>query len=181
MVLTGGMRMDAATILEIIIQSMRSITSLLVIYTAVVIIKRGRWFHALLTKLDEYIDIQSKKINTISEDRNIVTTSNELLAYIQSIASQIAGLKVREFYDSHRIDRVTRANIASLAAEVAREVNKSININCIKFENILITKEFYESYIVNISFALVKALFDDVVDSNVGLEGLEIHREEVNI
>jgi hypothetical protein len=141
----------------------------ILIVLGIILILSGAWLVnsiIVLTKLKIEEDKRNKLYAQLQEENNksIADYSEKLLEFIRMLTTQISVLKFRTFVDNHEMDKITKANIQKLVAEVAESVNTSINSTNIDFDDILFTKEFYENYIVETSLITIKNLLNKTIN-----------------
>lgn len=105
------------------------------------------------------MELQNQEIEKIQKDQSIEYSRN-LMKYLREFIGQITVIKFKTFIDSHNMDKITEINIKKLIDDIATTTNNSINRSNILFDNTIITKEFYESYIVETAIMLVKEMLE---------------------
>lgn len=105
------------------------------------------------------MELQNQEIEKIQKDQSIEYSRN-LMKYLREFIGQITVIKFKTFIDSHKMDKITEINIKKLIDDIATTTNNSINRSNILFDNTIITKEFYESYIVETAIMLVKEMLE---------------------
>ena len=105
------------------------------------------------------MELQNQEIEKIQKDQSIEYSRN-LMKYLREFIGQITVIKFKTFIDSHNMDKITEINIKKLIDDIATTTNNSINRSNILFDNTIITKEFYESYIVETAIILVKEMLE---------------------
>lgn len=108
----------------------------------------------------QVINDQLKKEN----DRKGSKYSQDILQYVKMFTIQITLLRFREYADTHHIEKTTKENTKNLIEEISNEVNESINLTQINFEEMLFTEQFVEKFIVSTAIDTVKKLLSDEVD-----------------
>ena len=102
-------------------------------------------------QMDHEIEIESIRFNQISYSENI-------LNIIKKVVGEVLVLKFRTFRDTHDMLKVTRANLMTLAEEIAMDVKESLDID---LGDTIFRETFVDQYIVDTSFAMTKQLFED--------------------
>lgn len=113
-------------------------------------------------RADELMEENEKLKKDIESERS--KYSEDILKYVRTFTTQITILKFREFIDTHDIEKVNEANIKGLVEDVARNVHDSIKEDRILFDELLFTKLFYESYIIDITVSTIKDLLNKSVE-----------------
>ncbi len=106
-------------------------------------------------KVVEEPDIEEKFITS----KNI-KYSQDVMSFIKEFTIQVSVLRYREFFDNHRMDKVTKAQIQTLVSETAMEVNRSLRLKMIDYNITLYTKEFVEHFIVQTTMVALKDLLE---------------------
>lgn len=140
-----------------------------IVILSIILTLSGAWLVnsiIILTKLKIEESKRNQMYLQLQEEntKNIADYSEKLLEFIKMLTSQIAILKFRTFVDNHEIDKITKANIQNLVADVAETVNVSINADHIDFDDVLFTKEFYENYIIDTSLITIKGLLNKTIN-----------------
>ncbi len=100
------------------------------------------------------------------ESSNIrIEYSQSMLEYIREFTMRVASINFRNFMDGHELSKVTKATVSNLVEVTATKVNNSIDLSNINFNDLLFTKEFYNSYIIEISMISIKELLDRAVNN----------------
>ena len=86
--------------------------------------------------------------------------TDELLEFIRKLSIQLSVIKFKEFIDEHEIDKITKSQIQKLVTETASMVNSSFSKDPIDFDNLLVSREFLDEYIVQTSIMAIKDLLE---------------------
>ena len=129
----------------------------------------------LIIKLIGYLQIKKKFINNeiecnklVEENKNkTVEYSNNILEFIQSIITHIAMIKFKNFIDGNDISKITREKTKQLIQDVAIMTNSSINWENIIIIDTFLTKDFYETYIVEMSAMTIKQMLNTSLENNI--------------
>lgn len=108
-------------------------------------------FHDL--KID--IDFKNKEYR-----RKSVEYTNTVLEQVKKFVATNVICKFKTFVSGHDMSKITKANIEKLIEEVATTSNNSLNMDNIKFEDMIINKEYFEKYIVECSVQLVRDILE---------------------
>lgn len=109
-----------------------------------------------------------KKANVVEEpviEEKFITSKNikysqDVMSFVKEFTIQVSVLRYREFFDNHRMDKVTKAQIQTLVSETAMEVNRSLSLKMINYNITLYTKEFVERFIVQTTMVALKDLLE---------------------
>lgn len=104
-------------------------------------------------------------------DYERMEATRSLMNLIMDLATHAAILDFQVFVDTHHMDKVTRANVKELVAQVAKRVRDAIDFEKIKETDTCFKEEFYESYIVDVSTKIVKDLLAKQVINYIEEEG----------
>ena len=104
----------------------------------------------LIMKLIEQVN-NYLQIKTVD---NIVIAGKHQVEYSGALLSNIREL------DNHDMEKITLANIKSIAKEVAEKSIKGLNLDSVNYINLLYTREFIESYIIKSSMEIVKGCLE---------------------
>lgn len=94
--------------------------------------------------------------------------SQDLLDFIKRFTMEVTVLETNAFFDSHETSMLTKEQIKNLVKHVAKEVNHSLVVSNIDYERALYTKEFIDTYIIQISVNSIKEILDKRIEG--GLE-----------
>lgn len=114
----------------------------------------------VLVKLNNRFKHDSTALQELKEGNKerVVEYSKQVLEFIRMMVGQVAVIKFRTFIDNRKIEKISKANVEELVADVARTVNRSINMSNIQIENTVYSREFFEEYIVESSVMIIKEL-----------------------
>lgn len=114
----------------------------------------------VLVKLNNKFKHDSTALQELKEGNKerVVEYSKQVLEFIRMMVGQVAVIKFRTFIDNRKIEKISKANVEELVADVARTVNRSINMSNIQIENTVYSREFFEEYIVESSVMIIKDL-----------------------
>lgn len=114
----------------------------------------------VLVKLNNRFKHDSTALQELKEGNKerVVEYSKQVLEFIRMMVGQVAVIKFRTFIDNRKIEKISKANVEELVADVARTVNRSINMSNIQIENTVYSREFFEEYIVESSVMIIKDL-----------------------
>lgn len=114
----------------------------------------------VLAKLNNKFKHDSTALQELKEGNKerVVEYSKQVLEFIRMMVGQVAVIKFRTFIDNRKIEKISKANVEELVADVARTVNRSINMSNIQIENTVYSREFFEEYIVESSVMIIKDL-----------------------
>jgi sulfur relay (sulfurtransferase) DsrC/TusE family protein len=104
--------------------------------------------------------------------KNQIDYSNQILEFTRTLIGQITILKARTYSDTHDLSMGSKAQISSLAKEVAETFKNSLNPeiwDTIKNKTFY-TREFYINYIVETSIIMVKDIHKKMVDDYYNIE-----------
>lgn len=90
--------------------------------------------------------------------------SQTILDFIKKFIIQYAVSQSVIFRDTHDISKISKHNIEALAKDVAIKVKVYLNESNILFEDVLFTKEYYDTYIVDTSLSTVKEIFNRIIE-----------------
>lgn len=114
----------------------------------------------VLVKLNNRFKHDSTALQELKEGNKerVVEYSKQVLEFIRMMVGQVAVIKFRTFIDNRKIEKISKANVEELVADVARTVNRSINMSNIQIENTVYSREFFEEYIIESSVMIIKDL-----------------------
>lgn len=104
-------------------------------------------------------------------DYERMEATKSLMNLIMDLATHAAILDFQVFVDTHHMDKVTRANVKDLVAQVAKRVRDAIDFEKIRETDTCFKEEFYESYIIDVSTKIVKDLLAKEVINFIEEEG----------
>lgn len=107
--------------------------------------------------------LKELKLKYDSDSLNL-KNSQDLLDFINRITGDVVTLKYKRFHDNREMDKVTKANISNFIKETVEEINKCINRSNIDLNNLLITEEMLDLYIIDSSIFKIKKLFEEDID-----------------
>lgn len=114
-----------------------------------------------------YYEVVRRKLEVPVEDtgtpdmKYIMYHTEKLLNLIKEICNQVCVLKFNIFINSKDLSKITEAQIKSLIEECSRVINDNINLDNIDMDNLLITKEYYEFYIINLVINNINKLLNE--------------------
>ena len=118
-------------------------------------------------------DFQVNLNKRILLNKQTLEYSEQLLESIRKLIKIITVVKARTFADTHDLSKVTKAQIVTLAKEVAEDTNKSFHSKIGSYiEDTFFNIEFLTNYIVEISIISTKEIVENMI--NEYLEDVEI-------
>lgn len=117
----------------------------------------------LIEQINNYIQIKTVD-HIVMVGKHQVEYSNSLLANIRELVAEVAVLEFNQFRDNHDMEKITLANIKTIAKEVAEKSIQGLNLESINYVNLLYTKDFIESYVIKSSMEIVKGCLDRSVN-----------------
>lgn len=90
--------------------------------------------------------------------------SKEVLDFIKSFVLNFTASKYKTFKDNTYIDKITKTNLENFIEETANEINEAIQYENIDFDNLLYTREYINTYIIDICIYVIKELFHKSID-----------------
>lgn len=142
------------------------IAAIILLVVIIVIILIAQY---IMQQQDQEIKELKAKIESDNDniaDIDTIEYSQKLIDFIKSLTIEIAILKYKEYIDSHEFEKLQKTHIAQIAEDTAKSVHDAINFDIIDFDDVLYTKEFYESFIIKTSLASVKSLLEKSLDVN---------------
>jgi hypothetical protein len=100
-----------------------------------------------------------------------IDTSVAIKKFILELVTDIAIMDFRDFKDSHKMDKITRANVRDLVSQVATESRNMIDMYKLDNYATLFNTEFYDKYIILSASTVVKNLLDNEVAHIIDEEG----------
>ena len=117
----------------------------------------------LIEQINNYIQIKTVD-HIVMVGKHQVEYSNALLSNIRELVAEVAVLEFNQFRDSHDMEKITLANIKTIAKDVAEKSIQGLNLESINYVNLLYTKDFIESYVIKSSMEIVKGCLDRSVN-----------------
>ena len=150
--------MEAAIIMSIILSILCIIFMIVSIVGFVLMIKR-------MIKLKNTLSDRELERKQLEEEnqRKAVAYTKDIMEFIRIMISQVSLLSFQKFKDGHEMTKITETNIKRLIEDIARTVNESIAMENISMGNILITKEFYQKYIIETTVFTIKKMLDEAM------------------
>ena len=130
-----------------------------IIIVGIIIILLTLLIMKLIEEVNTYLRIKTAD-NVIIAGKHQVEYSGALLNNVRELVAEVAVLEFNQFKDSHDMDKITLANVKSIAKTVAEKSIKGLNLDSINYVNLLYTKEFIESYVIKSSMEIVKGCLD---------------------
>ena len=93
-----------------------------------------------------------------------ITYTKQTLDFLKELCQQTALLKFRDFIDTHELDKTTRSNYASLVDVSATTVHQSLQQDKIDPEQLLVSSEYLDNYIIEICSITIRDLLAKTVD-----------------
>lgn len=90
--------------------------------------------------------------------------TGSVMEFIRDLTAQVAVLKFREFADSRSLEKVTKEHTKHLIQDIANSVKGYIDQNKLDEEGLLVSPQFMNEYIINMSVNCVKDLLKKAVD-----------------
>lgn len=116
--------------------------------------------------------VSSKNYNAMTqssrqtESENLswrITYTKQTLDFLKELCQQTTLLKFRDFIDTHEIDKTTRSNYASLVDVSATTVHQSLQQDKIDPEQLLVSSEYLDNYIIELCSLTVRDLLSKTV------------------
>jgi hypothetical protein len=111
-------------------------------------------------------------IDLAEDNKNkTVEYTNSILELVKMIVGRIAIIQFRTFCDTHKVDpnekdgvKVNITHFKTLAGDIAKEAYDSLNRDNFSLDDTLFTEGFYNNYIIQTSFLIVKELAANLVE-----------------
>ena len=138
-----------------------------IILTAIIALCTIAFNVYVITSLHKDRVLSSKKEPPISSYINRIEYTEKMMEFIRQFTIQISVIRYRQFLDEHELDKITKSQIQKLVTETATAVNESFSQEPIKYDELLLTKDFVNTYIIQTSILAIKDLLEKSVNENI--------------
>lgn len=112
--------------------------------------------------------IKQNKANTneMSAAEKIKYTT-DMIDFIKVLCQQTSLLRFRDFIDNHEISKTTRSNYATIVDETARSIHNSLMRTNIKYDDLLVSQEYVNSYIIEVTSITIRDLLEKTIEGKL--------------
>lgn len=112
--------------------------------------------------------IKKNKVNTdeMSAAEKIKYTT-DMIDFIKVLCQQTSLLRFRDFIDNHEISKTTRSNYAAIVDETARSIHNSLMITNIKYDDLLVSQEYVNTYIIEVTSITIRDLLEKTIEGEL--------------
>lgn len=141
-------------------------TSMLLIISIMIIILLA-WDYRANNKL---LKEAMKQLYSRDVDSSVtmIKYTESLIDYIRNMVSATAVIKFKEFQDAHDMKKISRERYTSVIRDVAESVKDGMKYDNIAFNNLLVTEQWLDKFIIDTTVHAVKSLLEDYT-SNEGI------------
>ena len=129
-----------------------AIMAILIIQCGVVI-NASFAFHKFLSEESAHKENEKRNFDNIKY-------SQDVLDFTKRFTVETSVFETKSFFDSHKIDKLTKAQIQGLVRKVSMEVNNSQIINNFDYEKTVFSRQYIEKYVIEISIMTIKDLLE---------------------
>lgn len=109
-----------------------------------------------IIKERELTDALTNRLDPI----NSIEYSNKMLDFLKRISMEQSVIKYKEFIDNHELSKITKHQIQSLVSEIAIEIDNSLVYEYIDYDNLLYSRDYVETYVINVVSMSIKDQLD---------------------
>lgn len=112
--------------------------------------------------------IKQNKVNTdeMSAAEKIKYTT-DMIDFIKVLCQQTSLLRFRDFIDNHEISKTTRSNYAAIVDETARSIHNSLMRTNIKYDDLLVSQEYVNTYIIEVTSITIRDLLEKTIEGEL--------------
>ena len=112
--------------------------------------------------------IKQNKVNTdeMSAAEKIKYTT-DMIDFIKVLCQQTSLLRFRDFIDNHEISKTTRSNYAAIVDETARSIHNSLIGTNIKYDDLLVSQEYVNTYIIEVTSITIRDLLEKTIEGEL--------------
>ena len=112
--------------------------------------------------------IKKNKVNTdeMSAAEKIKYTT-DMIDFIKVLCQQTSLLRFRDFIDNHEISKTTRSNYAAIVDETARSIHNSLMKTNIKYDDLLVSQEYINTYIIEVTSITIRDLLEKTIEGEL--------------
>lgn len=112
--------------------------------------------------------IKQNKVNTdeMSAAEKIKYTT-DMIDFIKVLCQQTSLLRFRDFIDNHEISKTTRSNYAAIVDETARSIHNSLMRTNIKYDDLLVSQEYINTYIIEVTSITIRDLLEKTIEGEL--------------
>ena len=112
--------------------------------------------------------VKQNKVNTndMSAAEKIKYTT-DMIDFIKVLCQQTSLLRFRDFIDNHEISKTTRSNYAAIVDETARSIHNSLMRTNIKYDDLLVSQEYVNSYIIEVTSITIRDLLEKTIEGEL--------------
>ena len=112
--------------------------------------------------------IKKNKVNTdeMSAAEKIKYTT-DMIDFIKVLCQQTSLLRFRDFIDNHEISKTTRSNYAAIVDETARSIHNSLIGTNIKYDDLLVSQEYVNTYIIEVTSITIRDLLEKTIEGEL--------------
>ena len=112
--------------------------------------------------------IKQNKVNTdeMSAAEKIKYTT-DMIDFIKVLCQQTSLLRFRDFIDNHEISKTTRSNYAAIVDETARSIHNSLMETNIKYDDLLVSQEYVNTYIIEVTSITIRDLLEKTIEGEL--------------
>lgn len=112
--------------------------------------------------------IKQNKVNTdkMSAAEKIKYTT-DMIEFIKVLCQQTSILRFRDFIDNHEISKTTRSNYAAIVDETARFIHNSLMRTNIKYDDLLVSQEYINTYIIEVTSITIRDLLEKTIEGEL--------------
>lgn len=112
--------------------------------------------------------IKQNKVDTdeMSAAEKIKYTT-DMIDFIKVLCQQTSLLRFRDFIDNHEISKTTRSNYAAIVDETARSIHNSLMRTNIKYDDLLVSQEYINTYIIEVTSITIRDLLEKTIEGEL--------------
>ena len=156
----------------------------IMILLSIIIIILAKWYELtkhedmyndIVERVDKIIGIVDNKLTEDNSERSIsqIDYTKKMIDFIVSFVSDKATLSYRSFIDDIDMKKTNKSILVKYISQVAEEVKKDLRTN-INYNDLLVTKEYIDSLIVDTTVYVIKSLWEKSYASAMETEDISI-------
>lgn len=132
-------------------------------------------YNDIVERVDKIIGIVDNKLTEDNSERSIsqIDYTKKMIDFIVSFVSDKATLSYRSFIDDIDMKKTNKSILVKYISQVAEEVKKDLRTN-INYNDLLVTKEYIDSLIVDTTVYVIKSLWEKSYASAMETEDISI-------
>lgn len=113
--------------------------------------------HKYMLKSDETPDLANYKYP--------IEYTEAVLKFVKTLVMHMSIIHYNVFIDSHDPDKINRTQIQHLVEDTAKDINGYIKSDIIKYDKLLVTKNFIDEYVIQTTIIAIKDLLNKTINN----------------